>query len=170
MRSRRTAITATVAASLIATAAFAQHKATFESLWNDATSGQYVLTEFDYYTRVQSGAAFYYFTKPGHEAHPGVVRRALAKNNQQYFIDTQGWSFAKEAGQPGFKKWLAEFDLLNRDDGSAAATATTIAAARRLKDARLRPNYPGQRIAARATPIRLLGPPHNPGRHRRCLG
>lgn len=114
MKSLRTAIVASVAAILIATAAIAQPKDTFESLWNDATSGQYVLTEFDDYTRVQSGAAFYYFTKPGHEAHPGVVRRALAKNNQQYFIDTQGWSFAEEAGQPGFKKWLAEFDLLNR--------------------------------------------------------
>lgn len=31
-----------------------------------------------------------------------------------FFIDTQGWSFAEEAGQPGFKRWMAEFEALNR--------------------------------------------------------
>ena len=113
MTSLRLVILAAVVA-LVATTAVAQHKRSFESLWSEATAGQHALTEYPDYTMVDRGDVFWYFTKPGHDAHPGVVRRAIRPNNGRFFIDTQGWSFAAEAGQPGFKRWLAEFDMLNR--------------------------------------------------------
>ena len=76
--------------------------------------GEHSLTDYGDYTMVDAGDVFWYFTKAGHPAHPGVVRRALKQNNGRFFIDTQGWSFAAEPGQPGFKHWLADFDALNR--------------------------------------------------------
>ena len=106
-------LVATVA--LMATAASAaEEKRSFESLWTEATAGEHSLTDYGDYTMVDAGDVFWYFTKVGHPAHPGVVRRALKQNNGRFFIDTQGWSFAAEPGQPGFKRWLANFDALNR--------------------------------------------------------
>ena len=113
MSSLRLVILAAVAA-LISTAASAQHKRSFESLWGEATAGEHALTEYGDYTMVDRGDVFWYFTKSDHDAYPGVVRRALTQKNGRFFIDTQGWSFAAEAGQPGFKRWLAEFETLNR--------------------------------------------------------
>jgi hypothetical protein len=109
----RLVIVAAVAA-LIASAAFAQEKQSFESLWAEATEGEHTLTAYGDYTMVDRGDVYWYFTKPGHDAYPGVIRRALTQANGRFFIDTQGWSFAAEAGQPGFKRWLAEFEALNR--------------------------------------------------------
>ena len=101
-------------AGLVATAAFAQHKRSFESLWGEATAAKHTLTDYADYTMVDRGDVFWYFTKPGHDAYPSVVRRAIKRKGGRFFIDTQGWSFAAEPGQPGFKRWLAEFDALNR--------------------------------------------------------
>jgi hypothetical protein len=103
-----------VTAALVATTAFAQEKRSFESLWSEATRGQHKVTDYGDYTMIDAGDVFWYFTKAGHDAHPGVVRRALEQRGEQVFIDTQGWSFASEPGQPGFKRWLAEFDVLNK--------------------------------------------------------
>ena len=97
MRPLKLIILAAVAA-LVATAAFAQHKRSFENLWGEATAGQHALTDYGDYTMVDRGDVFWYFTKPGHDAYPGVVRRAIKQNNGRFFIDTQGWSFAAEAG------------------------------------------------------------------------
>ena len=113
MPSLRLVILAAVAA-LVATVAFAQHKRSFENLWGEATAGRHTLTDYADYTMVDRVDVFWYFTKPGHDAYPSVVRRAIKQNNGRFFIDTQGWSFAAEAGQPGFKRWLAEFEMLNR--------------------------------------------------------
>lgn len=91
-------------ATLVATAAIAQTKRSFDSLWSEATAGQHTLTDYGDYTMVEAGDVYWYFTKAAHEAHPGVIRRALAENNGRFFLDTQGWSFSEEAGQPGFKR------------------------------------------------------------------
>lgn len=99
----------------VASAAFAQQaQRSFESLWEEATAGLHRATELDGYTVVEQGVAYYYFTKPGHYAHPAVVRRALAERDGRFFIDTQGWSFATEPNQPGFRRWLEEFRVLNQ--------------------------------------------------------
>jgi len=111
------AIAGIVALSLgLAAAATSAQEArkTSESLWKEATTGAYTITEFDDYTMVDKGDAYYYFTKEGHYAHPGVIRRALEEANGRFFIDTQGWSFAAEGGQPGFQRWLDEAKALNR--------------------------------------------------------
>ena len=111
---RRSLIAALYAlAALSATLAQERPKDTFESLWNDATAAFHKTTEYDAYTMVEAGNAFYYFTKPGHYAHPGVVRRVLTERGGRFHIDTEGWSFAEKAGQPGFQKWLGEFKELN---------------------------------------------------------
>ena len=107
-----------VAAALwlcFASAASAQQaQRSFESLWEEATTGMHRITELDGYKVVERGDTYYYFTEEGHYAHPGVVRRALAEREGRFFIDTQGWSFASEPNQPGFARWLDEFRELNR--------------------------------------------------------
>jgi hypothetical protein len=113
MRLLQAAIIAVVVAFAAGTTA-AQEKETFEGLWKRATALPHTVTERDGFTMVEAGNTFYYFTKDGHYAHPSVVRRGLAKRNGQFFVDTQGWSFASEPGKPGFKRWLAEFMDLNR--------------------------------------------------------
>ena len=102
MTSLRLIILAAVAA-LIATSASAQHKRSFENLWSEATAGQHTLTDYGDYTMVDRGDVFWYFTKPGHDAYPSVVRRALTQKNGRFFIDTQGWSFAAEGGPAGLQ-------------------------------------------------------------------
>lgn len=114
MKFFRAAIIAVIVAFAASTAA-AQEKETFEGLWKKATAVPHTVTERDGFTMVETEGAFYYFSKEGHYAHPSVVRRGLAERNGQFFVDTQGWSFAAEAGQPGFKRWLAEFMALNRE-------------------------------------------------------
>jgi hypothetical protein len=110
----RTAMIA-VAVLCMAGAALAQaDKETFEGLWKKATAVPHSVTERDGFTMVEIEGAFFYFTKEGHYAHPSVVRRGLAERNGRFLVDTQGWSFAAEAGQPGFKRWLEEFMALNR--------------------------------------------------------
>jgi hypothetical protein len=111
--SRLLILVATVALMVTAASA-AEEKRSFASLWAEATAREHSLTDYGDYTMVDAGDVFWYFTKAGHPAHPGVVRRALKQNNGRFFIDTQGWSFAAEPGQPGFKHWLANFDALNR--------------------------------------------------------
>lgn len=111
------AIAVVVALSLclaIVTASAQEARKTFQSLWSEATTGVHTITEFDDYTMIEQGNAYYYFTKEGHYAYPGVIRRALEEVNGRFFIDTQGWSFAAEGGQPGFQRWLEEAKALNR--------------------------------------------------------
>jgi hypothetical protein len=115
MKLLRAAIIALVVAFAASTAAAQVEKETFEGLWKKATALPHAVTERDGFTMVETEGAFYYFSKEGHYAHPSVVRRGLAERNGQFFVDTQGWSFAAEAGQAGFKRWLAEFVALNRE-------------------------------------------------------
>jgi hypothetical protein len=112
---RSFAIVVALALGLAASAAIAQdERKNLQSLWDEATTGVHTIVEYDDYTMVDRGNAYYYFTKEGHYAHPGVIRRALVEANGRFFIDTQGWSFAPEGGQPGFQRWLEEAKELNR--------------------------------------------------------
>ena len=115
MRLIQSAMIAIVVASTAGAAVAQVEKETFEGLWGRATALPHTVTERDGFAMVETGNTFYYFTREGHYAHPSVVRRALAERNGRFFVDTQGWSFAAEAGQPGFKRWLEEFMTLNRE-------------------------------------------------------
>ena len=114
MRLIQAAIIAIVVVCAAGAAVAQVEKETFESLRARATALPHTVTERDGFTMIETGNTFYYFTSEGHYAHPSVVRRALAERNGRFFVDTQGWSFAAEAGQPGFKRWLEEFMALNR--------------------------------------------------------
>jgi len=57
----------------------------------------------------------WYFTKPNHPAHPGVIRRALSQRpDGSWVAQEDGHSFASDAAQPAFKAWLAQIADLDR--------------------------------------------------------
>jgi len=107
---------------LIAVACFtwrtvlAADRPTYESLWNEITHDHgCVPSEQRDYTMFTCDAdhALWYFTKPSHPAHPGVVKRAVVQENEAMVIRTRGWSFAPDADQPKFKTWLEQFKELD---------------------------------------------------------
>jgi hypothetical protein len=56
----------------------------------------------------------WYFTKPNHPAHPGVIRRTGIQKNGAWVMREHGYSFASDEAQPAFKRWLAEIADLDR--------------------------------------------------------
>src|SRR5215475_13132611 len=48
----------------------------------------------------QKQLVLWYFTKPNHPAHPGVVKRFLYQENGAWLAQEQGRSFASDAAQP----------------------------------------------------------------------
>ena len=58
--------------------------------------------------------AFWYFTKPNHSAHPGVIKRYLYQKDGAWYAKEEGHSFAADAAQPAFKAWLAQIADLDR--------------------------------------------------------
>ncbi|HUO88156.1 MAG TPA: DUF4019 domain-containing protein [Rhizomicrobium sp.] len=55
----------------------------------------------------------WYFTKEGHPAHPGVVRRYVVEDGGVVSVALRGWSFASDADQPAFKTFLAQLNALD---------------------------------------------------------
>jgi hypothetical protein len=55
--------------------------------------------------------AIYAFTKPGHPAHPSVVRRGVGQRDGKVYIETTG---VTAAGRSTFENWFAVF--LRQDD------------------------------------------------------
>ncbi len=55
----------------------------------------------------------WYFTEPGHPAHPGVIRRYVIQNAKGVSVAEQGWSFAPDSAQPAFKTFLAQIQALD---------------------------------------------------------
>jgi hypothetical protein len=56
----------------------------------------------------------WYFTKPNHPAHPGVIKRFVVEENGQIFMKEEGHSFGPDSAQPTFKAWLAQIQALDR--------------------------------------------------------
>lgn len=48
----------------------------------------------------------YYFTKPSHPAHPGVVKRAVVERGGADIVATEGWA---AGSQEAFQRWLEAF-------------------------------------------------------------
>ena len=60
---------------------------------------------------VPSDDAIYAFTKPGHAAHPSLVRRGVGQRNGKVYIETTG---VTAADRNAFENWFAVF--LRQDD------------------------------------------------------
>jgi hypothetical protein len=88
----------------------------FERLWREATRSRHLVNEFSDFTLIRTGGGFvyYYFTKAGHPAHPAVVKRTLDQNREAWTISERGWSFGSEASQSAMKRWMAQFEELDR--------------------------------------------------------
>jgi hypothetical protein len=104
-----------VIATLCAMSAWAAQPS-FEGLWREATRAQHSRNEFSDFTLIRSadGLVYHYFTKAGHPAHPAVVKRTLSQNGEAWTISEEGWSFGSKASQPAMKRWIAQFEELDR--------------------------------------------------------
>jgi hypothetical protein len=92
-------------------------KPTFESLWAQVSADRDCKpTEFNNFTLMtcQSEMTLWYFTKPNHPAHPGVIKRAIKQGHGGVYVDEEGTSFVPDTGQPAFKAWLAQIQELDR--------------------------------------------------------
>jgi hypothetical protein len=63
----------------------------------------------------------WYFTRPNHAAHPGVIKREITTKNGDWFASEQGWSFGPDSAQPAFQKLLAQIADLDRQMKEAIA-------------------------------------------------
>ena len=104
-------------ALLLATPLHAQEHPTFESLWKEAVQNPRCKpADYSDFVLVtcESQFTFWYFTKPNHVAHPGVIKRVLYEENGTWLAREEGHSFASDAAQPAFKAWLAQIADLDR--------------------------------------------------------
>jgi len=95
----------------------AQQRPSYESLWAEATAqADAKIVEYPDFTMVESrnGLALYYFTKPAHFAHPGVIKRSITQKDGAVYIHEEGWSFGDDNAQPAFQRWLDQFNELDR--------------------------------------------------------
>lgn len=110
---------ALAAAFSIATGpATAQEHPTYQTLWDEASHGAGCsASEYADLVLVKCDASLtmWYFTKPNHPAHPGVIKRMITqKADGSWIAQEQGSSFASDAAQPAFKAWLAQIQDLDR--------------------------------------------------------
>jgi len=64
---------------------------------------------------IKSQFTLWYFTKPNHPAHPGVIKRqAVQSDDGGWTMKLDGFSFASDSGQPAFKEWLEQIAALDR--------------------------------------------------------
>ena len=95
----------------------AEQHPSYESLWAEATrQPDAEIVQFPDFTMVVSkaGMSFYYFTKPSHSAHPGVIKRYVVEENGAVVVREEGWSFGDDSAQPAFQRWLDQFKELDR--------------------------------------------------------
>ena len=58
---------------------------------------------------------YWYFTKPNHPAHPGVIKRSLVQQpDGSWVANENGSSLGPDSTQPAFKAWLAQVSDLDR--------------------------------------------------------
>jgi hypothetical protein len=103
---------------LVSVPAAAQVHPTYESLWADATKvsscvpsdhGDFILVSCN-----DELLTLWYFTKPNHPAHPGVIKRTFVQEVDGWHAHENGYSFATDEAQPAFKAWLAQIVDLDR--------------------------------------------------------
>jgi hypothetical protein len=76
-----------------------------------------VVTEFPDFTMIEDPAnlSIFYFTKPGHYAHPGVVLRVVSQQpDGAWVVRYRTWPYETPEGAPkGFTRWMEEFVALD---------------------------------------------------------
>jgi hypothetical protein len=96
---------------LAATPVSAREPPAFQTLWNevahdpDCKPSQF--PDFVVFS-CRRELRFWYFTKPNHPAHPGIIKRYLYQKDGTWYSKEEGHSFASDAAQPAFKAWLAQ--------------------------------------------------------------
>jgi len=104
-----------LAVSLGVTADAADHP-TFESLYAEI-SGRSDCKASDNLDLIivscDKDYSLWYFTKPGHPAHPGVVERVVVEGAAGVSVQEHGWSFAPDNAQGAFKTFLAQLRALD---------------------------------------------------------
>jgi hypothetical protein len=112
----RTAVATILFGLGLSTVALAEDHPTYESLWNSVSSSPDCKSQDDVDLTIftcEKAMSLWYFTKLGHPAHPGVVKRSVVEDAKNVSIDEQGWSFAPDAAQPAFKTFLAQIRALD---------------------------------------------------------
>ena len=102
---------------LMVSPAKAAQQPSYETLWAEATKQPDAkIVEYPDFTMVVSadGLTYYYFTKPSHFAHPGVIKRYAVQDNGNWVMREDGWSFGDDSAQPAFQRWLDQFKELDR--------------------------------------------------------
>jgi hypothetical protein len=96
----------------------AQDHPTYQSLWAEATSDQDCkASDYPDFTLVTCNKkmTLWYFTKPNHPAHPGVIKRSIEQGADGSGVAHEdGYSFGPDSVQPAFKMWLAQIADLDR--------------------------------------------------------
>jgi len=131
-RSTHTAI-AVALALLAAPAAFAAAptpgntpppQPTFDALWRSITQNPgcpVTTTPTFYVVQCKGELILWYFTKPGHPAHPAVIKREMVMKDGAVTAHEEGWSFGSDRTQSPFKAWLAQISDLDRQMQDAIA-------------------------------------------------
>ena len=113
MRLRMFAI---LAGLLFWSAAFAEDHSSYQALWNSVSQtpdcARREFLDFTLFT-CEKSAALWYFTKPNHPAHPGVIKRSVVADAKGVSVNNEGWSFAPDAAQPAFKTFLAQIAAMD---------------------------------------------------------
>jgi hypothetical protein len=105
--------------TLFGLAAYAEEKPSYEDLWRGAAQDpackRQEHADFILFDCIEGQFTLWYFTKPNHAAHPGVIRRkGVLQTDGSWSMELRGFSFAADAGQPAFKSWLEQIADLDR--------------------------------------------------------
>jgi hypothetical protein len=77
-----------------------------------------IVTEFPDFTMIEDRARLtvYYFTKPGHYAHPASVARSVVRENDGSVVMRYAvWPYESPDNAPAsFRRWMDEFFELDR--------------------------------------------------------
>jgi uncharacterized protein DUF4019 len=114
---RKAGIALAISLLLVHPAASDTHP-TFQSLWEAVAHAPDCAKRDDVdlvIVACDKSQAVWYFTKPGHPAHPGVVERQATRDAKGAVgVSENGWSFAPDAAQPAFKTFIAQIRALDR--------------------------------------------------------
>src|SRR6201992_965298 len=126
MRALLVAFLAGLAVTLVGAGARAADQALFarmggallQGMWDDiAARADCSKTDYPKLTMFtcDGGTTLWYFTRPGHAAHPGVIERSFITDaDGGTSVQEDGRSFGDAAAQPAFKAWLDSFVALDK--------------------------------------------------------